>query len=126
MKTKFILGLCALAFAYGCTAKKAVNEEVPLVVDKNSPSMMQSAKGDAPVVAVPLEVPEEKAEVTAEVLAEGKNLYGTNCAKCHKLYDAKSFTAEEWTPIVMRMQKKARISDEQREKIYAYLTTTQM
>ena len=46
-----------------------------------------------------------------------------NCAKCHSLYDAKDFTAQEWMPIVMRMQKKAKISDEQREKIYAYLTT---
>lgn len=126
MKSKFIIGLFALALAYGCTAKKALNEEVPLVVNKNSPSMMNSVKGDAPVVAVPLELPEEKLEVTAEVLAEGKSLYGMNCAKCHKLYDSKDFTSEEWTPIVMRMQKKARLSDEQREKIYAYLTTPQM
>jgi mono/diheme cytochrome c family protein len=55
-------------------------------------------------------------------LAEGKVLYENNCANCHKLYDPNKFSAEQWTPIVLRMQKKAKISDEEREKIYAYLT----
>lgn len=107
MRTKFIIGIFALAFAFGCTAKKAISptkEEVVVVVE--------------PV--------KEKLVITAEVLVEGKSLYGMNCAKCHELFDAKSFTAAEWRPIVLRMQKEAKISDEQREKIYAYLTTPQM
>jgi mono/diheme cytochrome c family protein len=99
MKNKIIIGLFALAFAYGCSAKKTV---------------------------VVTEIVKEKLVITREVLAEGKSLYSNNCAKCHDLYDPNSFTAEEWTPIVIRMQKKAKISDEQREKIYAYLTTPQM
>ncbi|MBC5833846.1 cytochrome c [Flavobacterium sp. F372] len=105
MKTKFIIGLLALAFAYGCTAKKA-------------------AASDS--VAVAAEPVKEKLVITREVLAEGKSLYGMNCAKCHELFNPNSFTPQEWTPIVLRMQKKAKISDEQREKIYAYLTTPQM
>lgn len=98
MKNKIILGLFAAALFYSCTTQKTVVED-------------------------------KKAEVIAEVkavsptVAEGKSLYEANCAKCHKLYDSKDFTAEEWTPIVMRMQKKARITDEQRDKIYTYLTT---
>lgn len=110
MKTKFIIGVVAVAFAYGCTAKKAV-APAPKVVEAVEAAITQ---------------PSNKLEVTAETLKEGKSLYGMNCAKCHDLYNAKDFTAEEWTPIVMRMQKKAGISDEQREKIYAYLTTPQM
>jgi cytochrome c5 len=51
----------------------------------------------------------------------GKVVYEANCAKCHKLHEPKSFSAEEWKPIVLRMQKKAKISDEQREMVYAYL-----
>lgn len=113
MKTKFIIGLFALAFAYGCTAKKVVA------------TTNVAATGAVPFKTVVKPI-EEKLVVTAAVLSEGKSLYGMNCAKCHKLYDAKSFTAEEWAPIVLRMQKKARISDEQREYIYAYLTTPQM
>ena len=52
----------------------------------------------------------------------GKMLYENNCAKCHDLYAPKDFNAEQWKPIMLSMQKKAKISDEEREKIYAYLT----
>jgi len=112
MKTKITIGLFALAIAYGCTAKKAVAptpevKEVAVTTVNEASAML----------------PLNKPVVSAEALAEGKSLYGMNCAKCHELFDPKSFTAEEWTPIVLRMQKKARISDEHREKIYAYLTT---
>ncbi len=55
-------------------------------------------------------------------LEEGKNLFENNCAKCHKLYNPSDFSAEEWTPIVLRMQKQAKIQDSEREKIYNYLT----
>lgn len=55
-------------------------------------------------------------------LAAGKMLYENNCGKCHKLYNAKDFSSENWKPILAKMQKKAKISDEDREKIYAYLT----
>ena len=126
MKTKFIIGLITITVVYACTAKKAVNNEVPLVVSKTTSNVMNSARGTAPVLPVSGELLNENSAITSETLAEGKSLYGMNCAKCHELYDAKSFTAEEWTPIVMRMQKKAKISDEHREKIYAYLTTPQM
>lgn len=113
MKTKITIGLFALAIAYGCTAKKAVapTQEVKEIAAATEAAMVQ---------------PLNKPVITAEVLAEGKSLYGMNCAKCHELFDPKTFSAEEWTPIVLRMQKKARISDEHREKIYAYLTTPQM
>ncbi len=109
MKTKITIGLFALAVAYGCTAKKAV---APPKVSEVSTM----------TVTGPVE-PIEKLAITAEVLAEGKSLYGMNCAKCHELFDRTSFSAEEWKPIVLSMQKKAKISDEHREKIYAYLTT---
>ena len=62
------------------------------------------------------------ATVMTPELAEGKNLYDNNCAKCHKLYDAKDFSAQEWKPIVARMQKKAHLDDLQGQKIYNYLT----
>lgn len=54
--------------------------------------------------------------------AEGKGLYENNCAKCHKLYDTKAFSADEWKPIMLSMQKKAKLQDVDREKIYAYIT----
>ncbi|MBS7230864.1 cytochrome c [Flavobacterium psychroterrae] len=56
-------------------------------------------------------------------LAEGKNLYENSCARCHKLYDAKKFTQEEWKPILARMQKKAKLDDTQMASISNYITS---
>ena len=74
------------------------------------------------VVPAPTEAKPTVVAALSPELAEGKNLYENNCAKCHKLYDRKDFSAEEWTPIVIRMQKNAKIQDAEREKIYNYLT----
>jgi hypothetical protein len=66
--------------------------------------------------------PEVKNVVLTAVQAEGKTIYENNCAKCHKLYDTKDFSATEWQPILLSMQKKAKLQDADREKIYAYIT----
>ncbi len=62
------------------------------------------------------------ATVMTPELAEGKSLYENNCAKCHSLYNAGDFNAEQWKPIVLSMQKKADLNDAQGQKIYNYLT----
>ncbi len=62
------------------------------------------------------------ATVLTPELAEGKSLYENNCAKCHSLYNASDFNAEQWKPIVLSMQKKAKLDDAQGQKIYNYLT----
>lgn len=61
------------------------------------------------------------ATVLTPELAEGKSLYENNCAKCHRLYDTKEFSAEDWKPIVARMQKKAHLDDVQGQKIFNYV-----
>lgn len=72
------------------------------------------SKSAAPMVEA------KKVEMTP-ALAEGKNLYESNCAKCHKLYSPSDFSKEDWRPIVSSMQKKARLNDEQGNSIYNYL-----
>ena len=59
-------------------------------------------------------------ELTAE-LAEGKNLYENSCARCHKLYEPKKFTQEEWKPILVSMQKKAKLDDVKMVSISNYI-----
>ncbi|MEN9326146.1 MAG: hypothetical protein RI943_567 [Bacteroidota bacterium] len=104
MKSSVFIGLVVVSVVVGCAPKKVVvTEEVPVVK----------------------EIAAEKLEITAEVITEGKNLYTTSCADCHSLYEKESFTAEQWKPIVIRMQKNTKLTDLQREKIYAYLTTPQ-
>ena len=62
------------------------------------------------------------AELTTE-FTEGKNLYENSCASCHKLYDPKKFTQEEWKPILIRMQKKAHLDGTQMVSISNYITS---
>ena len=86
-----------------------------------------AAKSSAPTAEVkPAPAPNGNKPETALVLTpelmEGKNLFENNCAKCHRLYDRKEFSAEEWKPIVARMQKKAHLDDLAGEKIYSYVT----
>ncbi|MEI7508328.1 MAG: cytochrome c [Flavobacterium sp.] len=64
-----------------------------------------------------------KKVVATTSLEEGKSLYESNCAKCHKLYEPIEFSKEDWKPIVRRMQKKAHLSDEQGTSIYNYIAS---
>ncbi|UPT71381.1 MAG: cytochrome c [Flavobacterium sp. JAD_PAG50586_2] len=106
MKYK-ILSLAILAvMVYSCASKSTT----PTVAVKTSEPTV-TTEPNAPIATV----------MTPE-LAEGKSLYENNCAHCHKLYDRKDFTAEEWTPIVQRMQKQANLDDLTTQKIYNYLT----
>lgn len=51
--------------------------------------------------------------VSAEVLAQGKEISETNCGKCHRLHEANEFTAEKWSRVLDRMIPKAKLSEEQ-------------
>ncbi|WP_395053561.1 hypothetical protein [Flavobacterium sp.] len=52
----------------------------------------------------------------------GKDLYENKCANCHNLYDTKTFSDEQWKPILLRMQLEANIEDIDRENIFTYVT----
>ena len=65
-------------------------------------------------------VPTKTFTMTPE-LAEGKTLFENNCAKCHKLPQVTEQTREGWIPIVDRMAKKAKITEEQEKLVYNYI-----
>ncbi len=99
---KIIVSFFSLILLYSCATKSTATK---------------SASTTKPVEAV-------KEVVETNDFAEGKNLYQNNCAKCHNLYDTKSFSDEEWQPILLSMQKKAHLNDADRIKIYNYVTST--
>jgi len=80
--------------------------------------------GTKQATAIPSETVAEgsSAKLTPE-LEEGKNLYDNSCGNCHKLYEPKKFTQEEWKPILKRMQKKAKLDDTQITSISNYITS---
>ncbi|WP_343697244.1 cytochrome c [Flavobacterium sp.] len=77
------------------------------------------------VAAAPENVDPSKDTMPPRVLsleqAEGKKLYENNCVKCHKLYDPVKFSKEEWQPILVRMQKKAKLDDANMALITSYI-----
>jgi hypothetical protein len=55
-------------------------------------------------------------------LSSGRALYLQKCGKCHKLHSPKQYNAEKWQHNLEKMQPKARISNDEKALIYAYLT----
>lgn len=112
MKLK-VLSLAILSLViYSCATKSAT----PTVIANET-------KPEAAAAAAPVTTPARAgATVMTPELAEGKALYDNNCANCHRLYKSDEFTAEEWGPIVKRMQKQAGLDDVQGQKIYNYIT----
>jgi cytochrome c5 len=108
MKYKVLALAVLTVILYSCASKSS------------APTAAKPAEPAPAVAAAPTSTLTVATVMTPE-LAEGKELYDNNCAKCHKLYDARDFSAEEWKPIVIRMQKKAHLDDMQGQKIYNFL-----
>ncbi|MDI9310819.1 MAG: hypothetical protein QM535_11440 [Limnohabitans sp.] len=61
-------------------------------------------------------------KVSEATLAEGKTLYENNCGKCHKLYEPSAYGKDRWVKILNWMAPKAKITDEQKAKVFAYVS----
>lgn len=63
-----------------------------------------------------------KADVNIETLKKGRALYVNNCSSCHALYLPEKYSKKEWIKSVDDMAPKAKITNEEKELILAYLT----
>ncbi|KAF2516551.1 cytochrome c [Flavobacterium foetidum] len=99
MKSKILILSAAAIVLFSCGTQKTAIAEA-------SPKAAETTKGDV--------------DLTPELL-EGKNLYENSCAKCHKLYEPKKFDKEKWAPILVRMQKKAKLDDVKMASITNYI-----
>jgi cytochrome c5 len=68
-----------------------------------------SAPASAPVVASKTSV------------ADGEKIYQTSCGRCHDLKNPNEYTVNEWRPIMNRMAPKARLNDDQKNNVLAFL-----
>lgn len=62
-----------------------------------------------------------KSQTPAVVLPLGKTLYENSCVRCHKLKEPGNYTQEQWPGIMDKMQKRSRITDEEKATILTYL-----
>ena len=57
-----------------------------------------------------------------EELKSGRKIYVNKCGSCHTLRLPEKFTRTQWTEAMVKMQKKAKISDEEKQLILNYLS----
>lgn len=105
MKFKIIAAAVLALVIYACSPKVAV-------------TAMQPDPVQVPPKIVETNVPNE---VVVSALEEGKSLMEKKCANCHSLFAPKEFKAEQWPSIMKRMQKKARIDDNETALIQSYI-----
>lgn len=118
MKIKFIVFALTAAVAFSCASKSATastNSATPQPVEPQATVALEKTETVKPSKA--------SAEPMTEALMAGKTAYDNNCAKCHKLYEPKEFSKTEWAPILLRMQKKAHLSDAEMAPITNYIYT---
>jgi cytochrome c2 len=51
----------------------------------------------------------------------GAQLWAENCQRCHNTPSPNTFSKEQWVTIGMHMQTRALLTDEERDKIVAFL-----
>ncbi|MEO6832165.1 MAG: cytochrome c [Chitinophagaceae bacterium] len=51
----------------------------------------------------------------------GVQLWAENCQRCHNTPSPNSFSREQWKTIGMHMQSRSMLTNEERDKIVAYL-----
>ncbi len=59
--------------------------------------------------------------LSTEEIQRGKDLHELKCAKCHRLYDTADYDSETWDSWMVKMKKKAHLSDEESHLIHDYL-----
>lgn len=80
-----------------------------------------SKKVALPKATEEVKMTEEVVELPTTIL-EGKKLYENSCANCHKLFPANKHDKSGWTKTLERMAPKAKITEEQKNLVYNYLT----
>ena len=56
--------------------------------------------------------------------ASARKLYVAKCAKCHKFYDPKKYSDEEWHKWMRKMSKKSKLTPEQEALLSQYIDET--
>lgn len=59
--------------------------------------------------------------ITRAALEEGRQKYIDRCGACHSLHLPSAFTESEWKEAVETMQVRAKVGDDEKEKILKYL-----
>ncbi len=98
MKKHLTIALCCFV-AFACSHKTKTTTSATTAVEKTSSDLVSEA-----------------------VFQEGKAIYTANCGKCHKLFPASRGNMTQWNKWIDKMAPKAKITDDQKEKIRMYIS----
>ncbi|MDB5228788.1 MAG: hypothetical protein JWN78_2981 [Bacteroidota bacterium] len=62
------------------------------------------------------------ATVSHTQFMEGKAVFEANCQKCHKLKEPADHTPEQWSKILDKMAPKAKLTDEQKQQVFNFVS----
>ncbi|MBL7741271.1 MAG: hypothetical protein JNK14_18755 [Chitinophagaceae bacterium] len=106
MKKTFILSL-TIALAIAACHRKTV----PVIAErKEFPPAPKSAEQSPPAN-------------TSELISAGKVLYQDKCNRCHDLQGPEVYTSERWNSILKIMMPRARMNEEEKKQVTAYIMT---
>ena len=75
------------------------------------------------VLYVPTTADAAAQNVNLDYLNQGRLLYTKTCSSCHTIHLPSEYTKMQWALTMNKMQKRAKITDEQKEMIFRYLIT---
>ncbi len=117
MKTKLSFSLFAIAAAifFSCNATKSTTTTTSPVTTGNE---MPPATDAAAIAASKLG---DNADMLTKIELDGKTLYDNRCGSCHRLFKPAEFSEKDWAPILVSMQRKAKMTDEEIAMVQAYV-----
>jgi nitrate/TMAO reductase-like tetraheme cytochrome c subunit len=71
----------------------------------------------------PTEEDAKRMNTTLKQLTDGRALYVNKCASCHNLHLPNTHTKAQWEKSLSKMQKNAKITDQEKDIILQYLFT---
>ncbi len=99
---KFMVITAGIFILYGCASKLYIPGE----------ANVQKAQSVSP-------------GITLGQMTAARKLYATKCSSCHNLHLPKEFNALQWQKNLDKMQARAKITDEQKQLLYAYLVSSE-
>jgi mono/diheme cytochrome c family protein len=70
----------------------------------------------------PSVTPAAPAPASVSELQQGQEMFQANCGRCHKLPNPSAFNAQQWTKILEKMGPKARLTADQQQLVYKFVT----
>jgi cytochrome c5 len=85
---------------------------------KTTPTKSEIA---TPAPPIPTEQPTPADNIPPAMVTSGKTLFNDKCGKCHAYKKPELYVADKWVGIMNKMAPKARLTDDQKKDVLAYV-----